>query len=145
MYQGIFTTALPEFKAFWDFEWIGYPEMRMDMVQTVLASHKHLHGLGLMYVNFTFFTYISLTFLYIVVGTLTLSAYRLSKTCENLHYMQKTLECYVLRLAVLGQLKPQPWSPTIQAASPMKQAQTDDNEQRKREWGPNDDCLRCRL
>ena len=24
--------------------------MRMDMVQTVLASHKHLHGLGLMYV-----------------------------------------------------------------------------------------------
>ena len=62
----------------------------MDMVETVLASHKHLHGLGLMYVNFTFFTYISLTFLYIVVGTLTLSAYRLSETCENLHYVQKT-------------------------------------------------------
>ena len=54
-YQGIFTTALPEFKALRDFEWIGYPEMRMDMVQTVLASHKHLHGLGLMYVNLLFF------------------------------------------------------------------------------------------
>jgi hypothetical protein len=49
MYQGIFTTALPEFKALHDFEWISYPEMSMDMVQTILASHKHLHGLGLMY------------------------------------------------------------------------------------------------
>ena len=57
MYQGIFTTALPEFKALRDFEWIGYPEMRMDMVQTVLASHKHLHGLGLMYVYCLFFSY----------------------------------------------------------------------------------------
>ena len=38
-YQGIFSTALPEFKALRDFEWIGYPEMRMNMVQTVLASH----------------------------------------------------------------------------------------------------------
>ncbi|KAF9480642.1 hypothetical protein BDN70DRAFT_856497 [Pholiota conissans] len=43
----IFKTALPEFKALRDFEWIGYPEMRADMVQAVLASHKHLHGLGL--------------------------------------------------------------------------------------------------
>ncbi|KAF8900469.1 hypothetical protein CPB84DRAFT_1815399 [Gymnopilus junonius] len=43
----IFKTALPEFKALRDFEWIGYPEMRADMVQVVLASHKHLHGLGL--------------------------------------------------------------------------------------------------
>jgi hypothetical protein len=56
-YQGIFTTALPEFKALRDFEWIGYPEMRMDMVQIVLASHKHLHGLGLMYVNYFSFTF----------------------------------------------------------------------------------------
>ncbi|KAH9476900.1 hypothetical protein JR316_0010816 [Psilocybe cubensis] len=43
----IFKTALPEFKALRDFEWIGYPEMRADMVQAVYASHKHLHGLGL--------------------------------------------------------------------------------------------------
>ncbi|KAF8962211.1 hypothetical protein BDZ97DRAFT_1130863 [Flammula alnicola] len=43
----IFKTALLEFKALRDFEWIGYPEMRADMVQAVLASHKHLHGLGL--------------------------------------------------------------------------------------------------
>jgi hypothetical protein len=47
---GIFRTALPEFKALRDFEWIGYPELRADMVQAVLASHSHLHSLGLMYV-----------------------------------------------------------------------------------------------
>ncbi|KAF8647574.1 hypothetical protein AX16_006613 [Volvariella volvacea WC 439] len=43
----IFRTALPEFKALRDFEWIGYPEMRADMVQAVLSSHPRLHGLGL--------------------------------------------------------------------------------------------------
>ncbi|TFK63628.1 hypothetical protein BDN72DRAFT_902245 [Pluteus cervinus] len=43
----IFRTALPEFKALKDFEWIGYPEMRIDMVDAVLSSHPRLHGLGL--------------------------------------------------------------------------------------------------
>ncbi|KAJ3762745.1 hypothetical protein EV360DRAFT_92279 [Lentinula raphanica] len=43
----LFRTALPEFKALEDFEWIGYPELRADMVQTILRSHRHLHGLGL--------------------------------------------------------------------------------------------------
>ncbi|KAF9529918.1 hypothetical protein CPB83DRAFT_851811 [Crepidotus variabilis] len=43
----IFKTALPEFKSLRDFEWIGYPEMRADMVQAVLATHPNLHGLGL--------------------------------------------------------------------------------------------------
>ncbi|KAG6808844.1 hypothetical protein H0H92_002619 [Tricholoma furcatifolium] len=43
----IFKTALPEFKALVDFEWIGYPEMRAEMVQIVLASHPRLRGLGL--------------------------------------------------------------------------------------------------
>ncbi|KAJ7607504.1 hypothetical protein FB45DRAFT_993876 [Roridomyces roridus] len=43
----IFRSALPEFKALKDFEWIGYPELRADMVQTVLSTHSHLHGLGL--------------------------------------------------------------------------------------------------
>ncbi|KAJ7787564.1 hypothetical protein B0H14DRAFT_2473252 [Mycena olivaceomarginata] len=43
----IFRSALPAFKALRDFEWIGYPEMRAEMVQTILASHPHLHGLGL--------------------------------------------------------------------------------------------------
>ncbi|KAF4586299.1 hypothetical protein EYR40_010307 [Pleurotus pulmonarius] len=43
----IFRTALPEFKALEDFEWIGYPEMRADMVQAVLQSHSHLQSLGL--------------------------------------------------------------------------------------------------
>lgn len=52
-HSGIFKTALPEFKELRDFEWIGYPEMRADMVQAVLASHKHLHGLGLMYATFS--------------------------------------------------------------------------------------------
>lgn len=46
--QGIFRTALPEFKALRDFEWIGYPEMRAEMVQAVFESHSQLHGLGLM-------------------------------------------------------------------------------------------------
>lgn len=44
----IFKTALPEFKALVDFEWIGYPEFRAEMVQAVLESHPHLKGLGLM-------------------------------------------------------------------------------------------------
>ncbi|KAJ8519282.1 hypothetical protein ONZ45_g3757 [Pleurotus djamor] len=43
----IFRTALPEFKALQDFEWIGYPELRAEMVQTILASHSHIHSLGL--------------------------------------------------------------------------------------------------
>ncbi|KAJ6626001.1 hypothetical protein B0H10DRAFT_1999879 [Mycena sp. CBHHK59/15] len=43
----IFRATLPEFKALRDFEWIGYPEMRAETVQTVLATHAHLHGLGL--------------------------------------------------------------------------------------------------
>ncbi|KAG6876142.1 hypothetical protein C0992_000693 [Termitomyces sp. T32_za158] len=43
----IFKTALPEFKALVDFEWIGYPELRAEMVQAVMKSHPHLKGLGL--------------------------------------------------------------------------------------------------
>ncbi|KAG6864419.1 hypothetical protein C0991_009632 [Blastosporella zonata] len=43
----IFKTALPEFRSLVDFEWIGYPEMRAEMVQAVLASHPRLRGLGL--------------------------------------------------------------------------------------------------
>ncbi|KAL1682122.1 hypothetical protein EV122DRAFT_274569 [Schizophyllum commune] len=43
----IFRSALTEFKALRDFEWIGYPEMRDDMVKVVLAAHPNLHALGL--------------------------------------------------------------------------------------------------
>ncbi|KAJ7123748.1 hypothetical protein C8R44DRAFT_831289 [Mycena epipterygia] len=43
----IFRSTLPEFKSLQDFEWIGYPEMRAEMVQTVLSTHSRLHGLGL--------------------------------------------------------------------------------------------------
>ena len=43
----IFKTALPEFRSLKDFEWIGYPEMRAEMVKAVLESHPNLHGLGL--------------------------------------------------------------------------------------------------
>ena len=46
---GMFREALPAFKALKEFEWIGYPEMRQDMIQAVLSTHPHLHGLGLMY------------------------------------------------------------------------------------------------
>ncbi|KAF8626672.1 hypothetical protein AX15_004763 [Amanita polypyramis BW_CC] len=43
----IFRTALPEFKALQEFEWIGYPELGADMVRAILASHPHIHSLGL--------------------------------------------------------------------------------------------------
>lgn len=48
--SGMFREALPAFKTLQEFEWIGYPEMRQDMIQAVLATHPHLRGLGLMYV-----------------------------------------------------------------------------------------------
>ena len=50
---GIFRTALPEFTALEEFEWIGYPELRADMVQVLLKSHPKLVKLGLMYVLIT--------------------------------------------------------------------------------------------
>ncbi|KAI0309909.1 hypothetical protein OF83DRAFT_1253057 [Amylostereum chailletii] len=43
----IFRTALPEFKALREFEWIGYPELQADMVQVLLQSHPNLDRLGL--------------------------------------------------------------------------------------------------
>lgn len=47
VFPGIFRTALPAFKALQEFEWIGYPELRADMVQWILASHPHLQAVGL--------------------------------------------------------------------------------------------------
>jgi hypothetical protein len=46
---GIFRSALPEFKAIEEFEWIGYPELQADMVKVILKSHPNLAKLGLMY------------------------------------------------------------------------------------------------
>jgi hypothetical protein len=46
---GIFRSALPEFKALEEFEWIGYPELQADMVKVLLKSHPSLARLGLMY------------------------------------------------------------------------------------------------
>ncbi|RPD77281.1 hypothetical protein L226DRAFT_533277 [Lentinus tigrinus ALCF2SS1-7] len=43
----MFKSALPAFGALREFEWIGYPEFRADMVQAVLQAHPHLHTLGL--------------------------------------------------------------------------------------------------
>ncbi|KAG7441240.1 uncharacterized protein BT62DRAFT_908730 [Guyanagaster necrorhizus] len=40
-------TALPKFTMLGDFEWIGYPEMRADVVQNVLASHSRIQSIGL--------------------------------------------------------------------------------------------------
>ncbi|EKM74787.1 hypothetical protein AGABI1DRAFT_132904 [Agaricus bisporus var. burnettii JB137-S8] len=42
----VFRTALPEFIALKEFEWIGYPELRQDMVQSILASHPRLVAFG---------------------------------------------------------------------------------------------------
>ena len=44
---GMFKSALPAFVALREFEWIGYPELRADMVQAVLQAHPHLQTLGL--------------------------------------------------------------------------------------------------
>jgi hypothetical protein len=51
---GIFRSALPEFKALEEFEWIGYPELQADMVKVLLKSHPNLAKLGLMYVPTVF-------------------------------------------------------------------------------------------
>ena len=48
--SGIFRTALPEFTSLREFQWIGYPELRADMVHAVIAHHPSLQTLGLMYV-----------------------------------------------------------------------------------------------
>lgn len=50
---GIFRTAIPEFKALQEFEWIGYPELQADMVQVLLECHPNLDRLGLMCDDFT--------------------------------------------------------------------------------------------
>lgn len=51
---GIFRTALPEFTSLREFQWIGYPELRSDMVQAVFTHHPNLQSLGLMYVRAQF-------------------------------------------------------------------------------------------
>ncbi|KAF7327189.1 hypothetical protein MKEN_00296000 [Mycena kentingensis (nom. inval.)] len=43
----IFSTAIPAFNALRTFEWIGYPEMRAELVQTILSAHPRIQGLGL--------------------------------------------------------------------------------------------------
>ncbi|KAH9851278.1 hypothetical protein C2E23DRAFT_831875 [Lenzites betulinus] len=43
----MFKSALPAFSALREFEWIGYPELRVEMVQAVLQTHPNLHTLGL--------------------------------------------------------------------------------------------------
>ena len=43
----MFKSALPSFIAIREFEWIGYPELRAEMVQVVLEAQTHLHTLGL--------------------------------------------------------------------------------------------------
>ena len=51
---GIFSFALPEFKALEEFEWIGYPKLQADMVKVLLKSHSNLAKLGLMYLPTAF-------------------------------------------------------------------------------------------
>jgi hypothetical protein len=48
-FLGIFRSALPEFKALEEFEWIGYPELQADLVKVLLKCHPNLTKLGLMY------------------------------------------------------------------------------------------------
>jgi len=44
----IFRDAMPAFTALTEFEWIGYPELRKELVSFVLSSHPRLQSLGLM-------------------------------------------------------------------------------------------------
>lgn len=46
--SGILKSALPSFTSLQEFEWIGYPELREEFVQAVLAAHPRLHCLGTM-------------------------------------------------------------------------------------------------
>lgn len=46
-FSGMFRSALPAFNALREFEWIGYPELRAEMVQAVLETHPKLQSLGL--------------------------------------------------------------------------------------------------
>jgi hypothetical protein len=52
---GILRTVLPEFRALEEFEGIGSPELRADMVQALLQSHPSLVKLqfGLVYISTT--------------------------------------------------------------------------------------------
>ncbi|KAF9784563.1 hypothetical protein BJ322DRAFT_1100263 [Thelephora terrestris] len=43
----IFRTVLPEFNSLREFQWIGYPELRADMVQAVFTHHPNVQSLGL--------------------------------------------------------------------------------------------------
>jgi hypothetical protein len=56
--SGIFRTVLPEFNSLREFQWIGYPELRADMVQAVFTHHPNVQSLGLMCVC-TLFTHLS--------------------------------------------------------------------------------------
>ncbi|KAI9435553.1 hypothetical protein H4582DRAFT_2059465 [Lactarius indigo] len=45
-------TALPDFRALEELEWIGYPELRADMVQALLRSHPNLVKLSIIGFHF---------------------------------------------------------------------------------------------
>jgi hypothetical protein len=47
--SGIFRTVLPEFSSLREFQWIGYPELRAEMVQAIFMHHPNIQSLGLMY------------------------------------------------------------------------------------------------
>ena len=51
---GIFRTVLPEFSSLREFQWIGYPELRAEMVQAIFTHHPNIQSLGLMYARTPF-------------------------------------------------------------------------------------------
>ncbi len=91
---GLFRTALPEFRALEEFEWIGYPELRADMVQALLKSHPNLVKLGLMYLSTTYqvtFAHSHLSFSFLEAGTLMQSAFLDSLPSSALLFAQKMM------------------------------------------------------
>jgi hypothetical protein len=89
---GIFRTALPEFTALEQFEWIGYPELQADMVQVLLKSHPKLMKLGLMYLLITYQVTLArshVSFSFLEDSTSMLSAYLDSLPSSVLLCVQK--------------------------------------------------------
>jgi hypothetical protein len=88
---GIFRTALPEFRALEEFEWIGYPELRADTVQALLQSHPNLVKLGLVYISTTCQVSLARSHIFLEDGTLTLSAFLDSLPSSALLFAQKMM------------------------------------------------------
>jgi hypothetical protein len=68
---------------------MGYPELRVDVVQAPLQSHPSLVKLGLLYVSTTCQVTLARSCIFLEDGTLTLSAFLDSLASSALLFAQK--------------------------------------------------------